>query len=67
MVQIIGTFRKVPKFSDARKLCCNLSKIKTKRPNLKVFRQKDTDGIANIEDSISNNEESDQTVPRGAV
>ena len=27
-------YRKVPKFSDARKLCCNLSKIPTKRPKL---------------------------------
>ena len=30
-------YRKVPKFSDARKLCCNLPKIQTKRPNLRVF------------------------------
>ena len=29
--------RKVPKFSDTRKLCCNLSKIQTKRLNLRVF------------------------------
>ena len=28
-------YRKVPKFSDAKKLCCNLPKIQTKRPNLK--------------------------------
>ena len=28
---------KVPKFSDARNLCCNLPKIQTKRPKLKVF------------------------------
>ena len=41
---------KVPKFSVARKLCCNLYKIQTKRPNLRVFRQKDTNGIANSED-----------------
>ena len=26
-------YRKVPKFSDARKLCCNQPKIQTKRPN----------------------------------
>ena len=25
------------KFSDARNLCCNLPKIQTKRPKLKVF------------------------------
>ena len=30
-------YRKVPKFSDARKLCCNRPKIQTKRPNLRVF------------------------------
>ena len=51
---------KVPKFSDARKLCCNLPKIKEKRPNPRVFRQKDADGIAN-------NEDPDQTAPLGAV
>ena len=54
------TYRKVPKFSDARKLRCNLPKIQTNRPNLSVFRQKDTDGIANSEDP-------DQTAPLGAV
>ena len=53
-------YRKVPKFSDARKLCCNLPKIQEKRPNLRVFHQKDADGIANSEDP-------DQTAPRGAV
>ena len=44
-------YHKVPKFSDARKLCCNLPKI---------FRQKDANGIANSEDP-------DQTAPLGAV
>ena len=35
-------YRKVPQFSDARKLCCNLPKIPTKRLNLlRVFCQKD--------------------------
>ena len=53
-------YRKVPKFSDTRKLCCNLPKIKTKRPNLRIFRQKDANGIANCEDA-------DQTAPLGAV
>ena len=53
-------YRKVPKFSDARKLCCNLSKIETKRPNLRVFCQNDANGIANSEDP-------DQTAPLGAV
>ena len=28
------TYLKVPKFSDTKKLCCNLPKIQTKRPNL---------------------------------
>ena len=54
------TNRKVPKFSDARKLCCNLPKIQTKSPNFRVFRQKDANGIANREDP-------DQTAPLGAV
>ena len=52
-------YRKVPKFSDARKLCCNL-KVQTKRANLRVFRQKDAKGIANSEDP-------DQTAPLAAV
>ena len=42
-------YRKVPKFSDARKLSCNLPKIQAKKPNLRVFHQKDADGIANSE------------------
>ena len=50
----------IPKFSDARTLCCNLPKIRTKRPNLRVFSQKDANGIANSEDT-------DQTAPQGAV
>ena len=41
-------------------LLCNLPKIQTKRPNLRVFRQKDANGIANSEDP-------DQTAPPGAV
>ena len=53
-------YRKVPKFSDATKLCCKLPKIQTKRPNLKVFPQKDANGTANSEDL-------DQTSPLGAV
>ena len=53
-------YRKVPKFSDTRNLCCNLTKIQTKRPNLRVFCQKDPNGIANSEDP-------DQTAPLGAV
>ena len=48
-------YRNIPKFSDARKICCNLPKTQTKRPNLKVFHQKDANGIANnviIEDPV---------------
>ena len=53
-------YRKIPKFSDVRKLCSNLLKIQTKRPNLRDFSQKDANGIANSEDP-------DQTAPLGAV
>ena len=53
-------YRKVPKFLDTKKLCCNRPKNQTKRPNLRVFCQKDANGIANSEDP-------DQTAPRGAV
>ena len=41
---------KVPKFLDARKLCCKLPKIQTKRPKHRVFCPKDANGIANGED-----------------
>ena len=47
-------------FSDTGKLCCNLPKSKTKRPNLRVFYQIDANGIANSEDP-------DQTARRGAA
>ena len=53
-------YRKVPKFSDTRKLCCNLPNIQTIRTNLRVFCQKDANGIANSGDP-------DQTAPLGAV
>ena len=53
-------YRKVPKFSDTRKLCCKKLKIQEKRPNLWVFRQKDANGMANSGDP-------DQTAPLGAV
>ena len=59
-LSVITTYRKVPKFSDARKLCCNIPKIQTKSQNLRVFCQKDANGIANSEDP-------DQTAPLGAV
>ena len=51
--QLKFVYRKVPKFSDVRK-------IQTNRPYLKVFCQKHADGIANSEDP-------DQTAPLGAV
>ena len=53
-------YRKIPKFSDAKNLCCNLPKIQTKRPNQRVFRQNVANGMANSEDP-------DQTAPLGAV
>ena len=53
-------YRNFPKFSDARPIPCNLPKVETKRPNLRVFRQKDANGIANSEDP-------DQTAPLGAI
>ena len=53
-------YRKVPKFWEARNLCCSLPKIQTKTPNPKVFCQKHANGIANSEDP-------DQTAPLGAV
>ena len=53
-------YRKVPKFLDTRKPLLYLPKIQTKRPNIKVFCQKDANKIANREDP-------DQTAPLGAV
>ena len=55
----ILNYRKVPRFLDARKLCCNLPKFQTKRPDLRVFSQKDANGIANSENP-------DQTAPRSS-
>ena len=49
-ISLVSIYCRVPKFLDARKLCCNFPKIQTKKPNLKVFRQKDANGIANSED-----------------
>ena len=43
-------YRKVPKFSDATKLCCNLPKIQSERPKLRVIYQNDANGKANRED-----------------
>ena len=60
IVQVLLQYCKVPKFLDTRKLYCNLPKIQTKRPNLRVFRQKDANAIANSEDP-------DWTAPLGAI
>ena len=60
MFTFLSNYRKVPKFSDARKLCRNLPNIQTKRPNHRVCCQKNENGIANSEDP-------DQTAPLGAV
>ena len=57
IIQANFDYRKVPKFSDAKKLSCNLPKIQSKRLNLRVFHQKDANGKANSEDP-------DQTAPR---
>ena len=56
----LSIYRKTPKILDARKLSCNIPKIQIKGPNLRVFLQKDSNGIANSEDA-------DQTAPLGAV
>ena len=53
-------YREIPKCLDAKKPCCNLSKLQTKRPNLRVFFQNDANGLANSEDP-------DRTAPLGAV
>ena len=58
--KIFMNYRKVPKFSDTRKLCCNLPINQTKRPNLRVFHQKDANGITNSGDP-------DQTASLGAA
>ena len=50
IVTSVAKYCKDPKFSDTKKLCCNLPKIQTWRPNLRVFCQNDANGIANSED-----------------
>ena len=54
------SYRKIPKFSDARKSCCYIPKIQTRRSKHRVFYQNVANGIANSEDP-------DQTAPLGAV
>ena len=58
--QIIFSYHKVPKFSDARKTCCNQPEIYTTGPKLMVLNQKEANGKANSKDP-------DQTAPLGAV
>ena len=60
MYNILSSYHKVPKFWDAQNLCCNLPKIQSKSPNIRVFRQKDANGIANSEDPY-------QTAPTGCT
>ena len=60
LIPYVYSYRKFPKVSDTKMICCKLHKIQTKRPNLREFCQKDVEGIANSEDP-------DQTAPLGAV
>ena len=60
LTQPAVAYHKVRKFWDTRKLCCNVPKIITKGRDLRVFRQKDANGIANSADP-------DQPAPNGAV
>ena len=52
-------YRKVPKFCDTRKLCCNHPQTGKKRFYQRVMHLK--------ADIISNSEDPDQTAPLGAV
>ena len=63
--QANSAYRKVPKFSDARKHCCNLPEIQTKTPNLREFLRKGANGIENSEDPDQT--DPDQIAPLGAV
>ena len=56
----MSNYRKVPKFSDARKFCCNLSKVQIKRSFDRKYCAQSADGMTNSVDP-------DQTAPRGAV
>ena len=49
----IGYTVKFLNFGTQKLFAVNLPKIQTKRPNLRVFRQKDANGIANSEDPDS--------------
>ena len=50
IVPIIENYRKVPKFSDTRKLCCNHHKTGKKRFYHQIMHPKGADSIANSED-----------------
>ena len=56
----VSKYLKAPEFSDTITLCFNLPKTQTKRPNFRVFCQKEANRTANSEDP-------DQTAPLGAV
>ena len=73
-------YRKVPKFLDARKLCCNLPKTQTKRPNFsdarklccnlpKIQTKRSKHRVFHQKDAnrIANSEDPDQTAPLGSV
>ena len=51
-IENVQKYRKVLKFSDAKKLCCNQPEIQTKRPNLRVFHQKDANGKQTVKTLI---------------
>ena len=55
-----SNYRKSPKNSDTRKMCCSHPKIWTRWLCRKIMSPKDADGLANSEDP-------DQTAPLGAV
>ena len=52
----IPKYHKVPKFWDTRNLSCNLHKIQTKRPNLRLFCHK----------ILANREDTDHAAPLDA-
>ena len=53
-------YRKIPEYSDTQNICCNHTKIWTRRLYQRVMHPKDAAGIANSVDP-------DQTAPLGAV
>ena len=66
-------YRKVPKYSDTRKICYNPPKVRTKWFYHRVKRPKDAHGMANSVDPDqtaplgANSVDPDQTAPLGAV